>query len=70
MPSVSESQVTGGTTAGHGEEWAIVADEEESDKDFAERMARGWQQEQQREGDMLELQMMLWQRLGRPRYEY
>ena len=69
MPSVCESQATGGTTAVREEEWVITADEEEeSDEDFTERMARERQQELQREGDMLELQMLLWQRWGRPRY--
>ena len=74
MASVSESQATGGTTTVGGEEWVMGVDEseepEESDDEFAGRMERQRQQEVQREGDMLELQMMLWQRWGRPRYEY
>lgn len=71
MPHVSQSQATGGTAAVCEEAWAMIADEEEeeeSDEDFAWRMARERQQEMQRDVDMLELQMMLWQRWGRPRY--
>jgi len=76
MPPVSEFQATGGTAAAYEGDWRILRDEEaekeeeeESDDEFAGRMARERQQEMQREGDMLELQMMLWQRWGRPRYE-
>ncbi|KAF8432044.1 hypothetical protein BGX38DRAFT_1276960 [Terfezia claveryi] len=71
IPLVSQSQATGGTAAVCEEAWVMIADEEEeeeSDEDFARRMARERQQEMQREWDMLELQMMLWQRWGRPKY--
>lgn len=66
MAPTPEPQIIRGTVC---EGWMIVADgEEESDEDFAERMVRERQQELQREGDMFELQMILWQRWGRPRY--
>lgn len=66
MPCLSVAQTTGGSV--HDEEWVVVDyDEvEESDEDFTSRMCRERQQERDREEDMLELQMMLWRRWGRP----
>lgn len=59
-------QTTGGSV--HEEEWVVVDHdlEEESDEDFTNRMSRERQQEIDREDDMLELQLVLWRRWGRP----
>jgi len=42
---------------------------EESDAEFAERIVRESLQEDEREAEMLDLQMTLWRRWGLPRFE-
>lgn len=42
---------------------------EESDAEFAERIVRETLQEDEREAEMLDLQMALWRKWGLPRLE-